>query len=310
MSSNFSGPGDLDGCYSMQISFLMQLPITTKLLPSSSQKPGSPPSFYPPHEDPSMAASSPCIVPCCAAQWPQLDVYACMPLPQQQQLPPQQQQQSHHAMQQQQQQQQCWSHSSQHTSSGLAAQASAPQPCLANHADMTPHGYSDRGEDELSSPMSLAAQHEQLEHRGQTSASRAVSSTQEATGRQQEPGRGQQKALSKQQESCMQQDTQGTLGREGTVVGEGRALAQASSRPFLDGLRPCSPSERCSPEAAARASHLLTGWLHLDKVLGVLFHGGSVQPYRTLQWVVRGCTAFCLCGLAHQHIFPSHIHPD
>ena len=218
-----------------------------------------------------------------------------MPLPQQQQqqqLPPQQQ--SHHAMQQQ-HQQQCGSQSSQHSSSGLPAQASTPQQ-HANHAGMITHGYSDRGEDTTSLPMSLAAQHEQ--HRGQTSASRAVPSTraQEATIRQQGTGRAQQKELSKQQGSCMQQDAQGVLSREATVADAGMAVAQASSRPFLDGLRPCSPSERCSLKAAAHANQLLTGWLHLNNTF--CFSAASLD-LEVIE-VVRGCTASYLCGLAYQ----------
>lgn len=142
---------------------------------------------------------------------------------------------------------------------------------------MIAHGYNDRVVDETSSPMYVAAQHKQLENQGQTSAGRAVPCKQEATRKQQDAGRAQQKDHSKQQESCMQRDTQGTVGRDGTVAGEGMALAQAGSRPFLDGLRPCSPSESCSPESAARASHLLTGWLHSTRcrVLFLTFCVGS-----------------------------------
>ena len=300
----------------------MQLPITTKRAVSSSQQPGPLPSRSPPHEDPSMAASPPCVIPCCAAEWPQLDMYACMPLPQQQQqqqqLPPQQQ--SHHAMQQQhKQQQQCWSHGSRHSSSGQAAQASTPHQ-HANHAGMIAHGYCDRGEDELNSPMCLAAQHEQHEHQGQTSASRALPSTQEATGthlvpgRQQGTGRAQQEEQSMRQGSCTQQETQGTLGREGTVPGEGIAMAQASSRPFLDGLRPCSPSQRCTPEAAAQASHLLPGRLHLNKGWALLltFYVGPAQSYRTWQWLREGVQHFVFVVLQKIRASitcSSHAHP-
>ena len=40
---------------------------------------------------------------------------------------------------------------------------------------------------------------------------------------------------------------------------EERAVTGDSSRAFLEGLRSRSPSQRCSPEAAAHVQHMLTG---------------------------------------------------
>lgn len=259
----------------------VRLPITSKH--SSSQQPGPPPGLCPPCEDNSMPAS-PCIVPCSATDWPQLDVSTCISPAQQQQL--QAQQQPHHVMRQP--QQQCRSQGSQHSSSG---QASAPQQQHANHASTAARCHYDMGMDDTSLSTSLAAQDEQLERPGQTSASWAVCSSQaeasrQGTSRQQETGRLQQKEMSRQQGACQLQETHTISGRDGSAVGEGMVLAQGSSRAFVDGLRPCSPSGRCSPDAAAEAGRLLTGQPHLCKVFCVVsnaMHRFSV-PSLDLEW--------------------------
>ena len=215
--------------------------------------------------------ASPCITPCSAVDWPQLDMSTCISAGQQQQL--QSQQQPHAVMQQP--QQQCRSQASQHSSSGHAAQASAPQQQYVNHAGTATHCHIEKGMDDTSTTMPLAAQDEQLECPGQTSASWAVCSSQEEasrqeTSRQQQTGRLQQKEINRQQETCQLQEIHSISGRDGSAVGEGMVMAQGSSRAFLDGLRPCSPSGRCSPDTAAQAGHLLIGQPHLSKVLCVV----------------------------------------
>ena len=244
-----------------------RLPITIKH--SSSHEPRPPPSHHapcPPAEDTSMLAS-PCIIPCCAAEWPQVAMDTCMsPAKQEQQQQWQQQQrqaepQSDHIIQQPlQQQQQCGSEGSQHSRPAHTAQSNAPrsqqqqqqQQQQPKQADMATHCHSDRGLGDSYSPISWAAQNEQPERLSQNRGIRAASSGQEERGRQ--------------QETC------GRLGRHGSDASVD--MAQDSSRVFLDGLRPCSPSERCSPETAAHAHgcHSLTGQLCLSKVFCVIVH--------------------------------------
>lgn len=228
--------------------------------------------------------ASPCVIPCCAVDWPPLDISTGASPAQQQQLQPKQQ--PHHVMQQP-TGSQCSSIQSVHSSSGNAAQASAPQQQHAkqgavavtncdddrgmDNAVAVTSWHDDRSMDGNSSSMSLAAQDEQLECLGQASAVRAVWSIQAEDSRQErsrhhETGRLQQKQMSRQQETCQLQETHNTSGRDGSAVGEGMVLAQDSSRAFVDGWRTYSPSERCSPDAAAQASHLLTGQPHLSMV--------------------------------------------
>ncbi|KAL3143209.1 hypothetical protein ABBQ38_002063 [Trebouxia sp. C0009 RCD-2024] len=159
----------------------------------------------------------------------------CMSPPQQQQPQPQ----SDHIMQQPQLQQQSWSQGSQHSSSGHAVTAGAPHQTHGNLSDMGTQRPDGSTLLECKSLVSLG------EHPGQSSVGRAASSMEEKADRQQEMGR--------------QQEMHGRLGWHGSAAGGDTARTQVSSSTFLDGLRPGSPSQRCSPEAAARATpaHLL-----------------------------------------------------
>lgn len=245
------------------------LPITSKH--SSSQQPGPPPSFCPPPSEDTSMLAAPCIIPCCAVDWPQLDMPTCSSPAQQQQQQLPSQHQPHHVMRQP--QQQCRSPGSPHSSS---AEATAPQQqhaLHALHAVTATHCRDDRDMDDTSSPISLAAS----ECLGQAGASRPVCSNQAEASRQetswqQEAGRLRQKKMSRQQTTSHLQETHSTSGRDGSAVGEGMVMAQGSNRAFMDVLQPCSPSGRCSPAAAALAGQLLTGQPHLSKVLCVVSH--------------------------------------
>lgn len=202
----------------------------------------------------------PCIIPCTAADCTH---FSTAPAPAQQQQP-QTQQQSHHIMQQQQVQlqlQQSRSQSSQHSSSSHAIQPGAARQKHADHAVMATPPHDDQSLVEADSSLSLR------ERLGQSSASRAASNVKGKTGRQQETSR--------------QQGIHGSLGRHAPPVGaavagptvcDGMARRHESSSTFGDGLRPCSPSECCSHEAAARAqgAHLLLGQLCLSQVCCVV----------------------------------------
>ena len=246
------------------------LPITSKH--SSSQQRGPPPNLCPPPCEDSSMLAFPCIIPCCAVDWPQLDMSTCSsPVQQQQQQLPSQQQ-PHHVVRQP--QQQCGSQGSQHSSS---AEARAPQQQHAKHAVTAAHCRNDRDMDHISSSICVAAPDEQLEWLGQDNAGQAVCShpaeaSKHETSRQQQAGTLQQKKnlKSRQQDTSHLQETHCTSGRDGTAVGEGMVMAQGSNRAFVDVLQPCSPSGRCSPAAAAQAGQLLTGRPHLSEVLCVV----------------------------------------
>ena len=283
------------------------LPITSKH--SSAQQPRPPPSFCPHFEVTSMPAS-PCIIPCCAAGRPQLDMSTCISPAHQQQ------QQLQHVGRQP--QQQTGSQGSQHSSLGHAAQISAlQQQQHAKHAVNVTHCHNDRGMDDASLPRSLAAQDEQPECTGQASARWAVCSPQaEAsrpeTGRQQETGSLQQKEMSRQQETCQLQEKHRTSGRDGSAVGEGMMMVQGSSRAAADGLQPCSPSEHCSPDAAAQASRLLTGQPHLSTVLCVVSNAmrsfSAASP--DLKWWQEGLQhpVFMVLQMPLQSCHVLHLH--
>lgn len=264
-------------------------PIASEHLPITIKHPSSPdpklpqptaPSCRPPADDTSMPAS-PCIIPCTAADCTHVSMDTCMSPPQQQQPQPQ----SDHIMQQPQLQQQSWSQGSQHSSSGHAVTAGAPHQTHGNLSDMGTQRPDGSTLLECKSLVSLG------EHPGQSSVGRAASSMEEKADRQQEMGR--------------QQEMHGRLGWHGSAAGGDTARTQVSSSTFLDGLRPGSPSQRCSPEAAARATpaHLLAGQLCCNRVC---YHcvGSDVFCSPTLaSWECdageRGPQ--CLCGLTRQH---------
>ncbi|KAL3133654.1 microtubule motor activity, variant 2 [Trebouxia sp. C0010 RCD-2024] len=209
------------------------LPITTKhpSSPDPQLPPPTTPSCCPPADDTSMPAS-PYIIPCTAADCTHVSMGTCMS-PAQQQHP---QQQSDHIMQQPQLQQQSWSQGSQHSSSGHAApNAGAPHQTHDKFSDMGTQRPDGSCLLDCNSSVSLG------ECLGQSDVGRAASSKAEEAGRR--------------KETCRQQETHGRLGWHGSVAGCNTTRTQDScSSTFLDGLRPGSPSHRCSPEAAA---HLL-----------------------------------------------------